>query len=75
MGHARRGVAGGVNGAAQHIAHVVFVAVVKQLVELRAVAGELCTGVKDFAEGFLHHCNVGANADLTAERFLNIGRC
>ena len=50
------------------------VAFAEQSVELAAVALELRPLVEDLAERVLHHGNIGADADLAADPFLDIGR-
>lgn len=70
VGHAGRGMAGGVDGPGLDVADPERLAVVEQVVELAAVGGELRLGVEQLAEGVLHHGDVVADGQGAAELLL-----
>jgi len=66
-------MAGGVQGAGLQFADLVAVAVMEQVIELAAVAGEVGAGVEHLAEGVLDGADVVADGELAAHLLLQPG--
>ena len=74
IGHARRGVAGGVQSLGLQSTNLECLAIAQQAVELATVAGKFGARIEQLAKHVLHLGDVRTNGQLAAQLLLQIGR-